>query len=248
MEKLSDFWKSTARMAEREEILDMPEDLFLDRNGHIQDPFLNDEIELFYLPDENEAIQQLNKKTEDSGCLKQSTRALLMDKSNTILGIGANAGKKLDYCPRVKEGCQTGEGYHHCRNPKGCNQIEHAEVMAILDAIQKKDAPLGKEFLNLIQAVNDAVARNAPKEELSHAYKKRNDFLKKIREQILDPMYDGLDLVLDGHWWACQSCTSAFQDVGVTALYLRENAQEKFDSHNPKNILPKFNPDGTLVE
>lgn len=248
METLSTFWKQTARPAEREEILAMPLNHFLDRDGNIQEPFLNDEIELFYIPDNNEALEVVQRFTSASGCLKQTTRALLINKNNIILGIGANAGKKLDYCPRVKEGCSTGEGYHHCRNIQGCHQIEHAEIMALLDAVQKKDIHKGQILLRLIQAVNNVVAHNVDKDELAEAYRIRNQYIKQLRYDLLDPDYEGLDLVLDGHWWACHSCTSAFQDAGVTNVYLREKASELFDSQSPDNILPKFHTDGTLVK
>lgn len=68
----------------------------------------------------------------ENPCKKQTVKALIVDKNgNQVLGSNA-IRNTVDECPRIIEGCQTGEGYHLCKSV--CDQNEHAEVTAIQNA------------------------------------------------------------------------------------------------------------------
>ncbi len=237
-------WTFESRPAEREEILDMPYENFLDREGHTQEPFLDEEINLFYLPKDHSAFEILHSLTRNVGCLKQETRSLLL-KNDIILGVGSNAGKKLDHCPRVKNNCRTGEGYHYCRDKNGCNQIEHAEIMAIYDTLEKHAPSSAPLFLEVIETINKHITQS--NEELPELYKKRNQILQHV-QSVLDPEEEGFNLLLDGHWWICQSCLSALLSLGVRRIYLKEDASILYNNTHPNNTLPRFNTDGTLLD
>lgn len=243
--KLTETWNQNARCATTEDLNVWPSDAFLDREGESVSPLKNGDIELYYLPKESRALQMLTEQTRNSGCLKQPTRAFCV-RGNEIIGVGANAGKKLNHCPRVKYKCKTGEGYEYCRDPHGCHQIEHAEVMSLLDALQKISPQKGAVLLEMIHQVNKAVAQKTVHKERVLAYARRNEYIRSCRS-ILDPEAEGLSLVLDGHWWVCQSCMAALLDAGVTKIYLSEGAQDAYDPQSPMHILPRFDAEGKVL-
>ncbi len=76
--------------------------------------------------------QQLNDFQVIKPCIKQTVKALIVSTDNQMV-YGSNAiNNDVIECPRVIEGCVTGEGYHLCKSV--CNQNEHAEVTAIQNA------------------------------------------------------------------------------------------------------------------
>lgn len=234
-------WCSTARPATPEEIAAIPADRFLDREGDVRGPFGRGEVTLAYLAVDHPAMQLAMHGTDRTGCLKQPTSALLIA-GDTVIGQGSNAGRKWPFCMRMRVGARTGEGYEHCRNVETCHQIEHAEVMAIHDAVFRIDETMGDRFLRAIEGVNTAVyGRHI--DDLPSVYAERNRVLADIDHTTLRAD-SGLDLVLYGHWWCCQSCLSAMIDAGVRRVYLIEDARAKFDPTQPENILPKFQSDG----
>lgn len=65
-------------------------------------------------------------------CVKQSVKALIVTPDGQEV-FGSNAiNNDVEVCPRVTEGCKTGEGYELCKSV--CDQNEHAEVTAIQNA------------------------------------------------------------------------------------------------------------------
>ncbi|MBN1263012.1 MAG: hypothetical protein JW991_01520 [Candidatus Pacebacteria bacterium] len=64
-------------------------------------------------------------------CLKQPSGAVVV-KDGKIIGQGKNATRKVEVCPRNKQGYGTGKGYHLCREI--CGQEAHTEIAAIKDA------------------------------------------------------------------------------------------------------------------
>ena len=88
-----------------------------------------------FVSEDNSFMTEAKKVSEEMGCLKQPTGAVIV-KNGMIIGRGSNSGKKVDYCPRIQKGSKTGEDYYLCK--KFCLQNGHAEVMAIKDAQSKR--------------------------------------------------------------------------------------------------------------
>lgn len=95
-------------------------------------PYLPENREILYVGPNDEFMKEATKLLENSGCIKQPTAAVIV-KSGVIIGRGANAGKRIEVCPRVVHKCPTGTGYHFCKDI--CQQEGHAEVVAIHNAI-----------------------------------------------------------------------------------------------------------------
>jgi deoxycytidylate deaminase len=69
-------------------------------------------------------------------CLKVIVKALIVTQDDKEI-IGSNdINRRIDKCPRVDQGCKTGEGYHLCAEV--CHQNSHAEVTAIENAKKGK--------------------------------------------------------------------------------------------------------------
>lgn len=80
----------------------------------------------------SEEKRLLDSYVVDQPCVKQTVKALILsiDGEKTF---GSNSIRNVvNACPRVTEGCITGEGYHLCKSV--CNQNEHAEVTALQNA------------------------------------------------------------------------------------------------------------------
>lgn len=97
-------------------------------------PYLPKNRKILYVKPENKFMKEATKLLKKSGCLKQSTAAVVV-KNGGIVGRGANAGKRVDVCPRIVHNCPTGTGYEYCKDV--CKQEGHAEIMAIRDASKK---------------------------------------------------------------------------------------------------------------
>lgn len=103
-------------------------------------PYLPKNRKILYVSPNNKFIKEATRLLTESGCIKQPTAAVVV-KNGKIIGRGANAGKRVDVCPRVIHDCPTGTGYEYCKEV--CNQEGHAEVMAIRDALKKTNDPKG---------------------------------------------------------------------------------------------------------
>ncbi len=239
-------WFQLATKSNNSDIIAFPQDVYLDREGDVRKTFETGTMELYFLHKEHEALQMAFHKTDRGGCLKQSTGAILIS-GNKVIGGGANAGQKMNYCKRVQVKAQTGEGYEFCRDVNLCNQIEHAEVMTILDAFLHIDNRVGESLLALIRDVNAAVADGVDKLILADKYRERNNFIFQNQSLLVQNQERGLDLVLYGHWWCCHSCMGAMISAGVKRIYLMVGAKEAFDPHSKTNILPVFNEMGQVV-
>ena len=79
--------------------------------------------------------EQLNEYKVENPCLKQTVKALIVSNNGEEVFGSNHINNKVKECPRVTEGCQTGEGYHLCKEV--CNQSSHAEVDAIKNAKEK---------------------------------------------------------------------------------------------------------------
>lgn len=99
-------------------------------------PYLPKNRKLMFVKSTNRFMREATKLLAASGCIKQPTAAVVV-KNGQIIGCGANAGKKVDVCPRVVHQCPTGTGYEFCKTV--CQQEGHAEVTAIRDALKKTD-------------------------------------------------------------------------------------------------------------
>ncbi len=106
-------------------------------------PYLPEGREILYVDAENEFMKEATKMLASSGCIKQPTAAVVV-KNGKIIGRGANAGKKVEICPRVVQNCPTGTGYEYCRSV--CEQEGHAEVMAIRDVLKNCHDPRGADI------------------------------------------------------------------------------------------------------
>lgn len=95
-------------------------------------PYLPPNRTIMHVGPENRFMREATKLLSDSGCAKQATGAVVV-KNRKIVGRGANAGKRVDICPRVTANYPTGTGYELCRSV--CEQVGHAEVVAIHDAL-----------------------------------------------------------------------------------------------------------------
>ena len=95
-------------------------------------PYLPVGKKILYVSPENKFMLEATKLLQSSGCRKQPTVAVIV-KGGKIIGRGSNAGKLVDICPRVVKNCPTGTGYELCKEV--CEQVGHAEVMAIRDAL-----------------------------------------------------------------------------------------------------------------
>lgn len=77
-------------------------------------------------------FQNLTNYQVPNPCLKQSVKALIVTlKGDQVFGSN-HINNIVSSCPRVEQGCKTGEGYHLCKEV--CNQGAHAEVDAINQA------------------------------------------------------------------------------------------------------------------
>jgi deoxycytidylate deaminase len=97
-------------------------------------PYLPKGRTLILIKSENRFMCEATKLLESSGCRKQPTAAVVVIKGR-IVGKGSNAGKLVDVCPRVVANCLTGTGYEFCKSV--CEQVGHAEVVAIKDALSR---------------------------------------------------------------------------------------------------------------
>lgn len=97
-------------------------------------PYLPKNRKILYIKPDNKFMREATKLLKKSGCLKQPTAAIIV-KNGKIIGLGTNAGKKVEVCPRIVHNCPTGTGYEYCKDV--CKQEGHAEVMAIHDALKK---------------------------------------------------------------------------------------------------------------
>lgn len=97
-------------------------------------PYLPKGRTLILIKPENRFMREATKLLSDSGCAKQATGAVVV-KNGRIVGRGANAGKRVEVCPRVVANCPTGTGYEFCKSV--CEQVGHAEVVAIKDALSR---------------------------------------------------------------------------------------------------------------
>jgi len=94
-------------------------------------PYLPASKEIKFVPKDNFFMQEAKIISQEKGCVKQPTAAVIV-KEGRIIGRGTNAGKKVDSCPRAEKGSKTGEDYYFCKEV--CFQEGHAEVMAIRNA------------------------------------------------------------------------------------------------------------------
>lgn len=97
-------------------------------------PYLPRNRKIIYITSGNKFMQEATLGLAKSGCAKQATSAVIV-KDGKILGRGTNAGIKVDICPRVERGYAPGVGYELCREI--CKQKEHAEIMAIRNALKQ---------------------------------------------------------------------------------------------------------------
>jgi len=107
---------------------------------------------ILYVGAGNQFIQAAKKIAEDSGCVKQSTGAVIVIE-NEIVATGSNAGLRVEICPRITEKCATGTGYHHCQET--CKQEGHAEKVA------------SKAFLN--QLINQSTPHQSLRSDAGQA-------------------------------------------------------------------------------
>lgn len=91
-------------------------------------PYLPEGRKINFIPS-NSFLEEAKKISEQFGCIKQPTGAVVV-KDGQVIGRGSNAGKKVSVCPRWSS--PTGKNYEPCRPI--CRQDGHAEVMAVRDA------------------------------------------------------------------------------------------------------------------
>ena len=96
-------------------------------------PYLPKNRKILYVNSDNKFMKEATKMLANSGCIKQPTAAVVVRKGK-IIGRGANAGQKVEICPRIIHNCPTGTGYEYCKTV--CKQEGHAEVMASRDALK----------------------------------------------------------------------------------------------------------------
>jgi deoxycytidylate deaminase len=106
-------------------------------------PYMPPGCEIVYVKDDNPFIQAAKKVALESGCVKQSTGAVIVI-DNQIVAQGSNAGLRVEVCPRVVEKCATGKGYHHCKET--CKQDGHAEEQTAKDFQRKALSSEGAEM------------------------------------------------------------------------------------------------------
>lgn len=109
----------------------------------IEYPYLPEGKKILYVSENNEFMLEAKKISEDSGCSKQSTGAVIV-KDGEIIGKGCNAGKKVEPCPRILKGSKTGEDYHLCKDI--CKQEGHSEVMSIKNTADNAQNPKGADL------------------------------------------------------------------------------------------------------
>lgn len=80
-------------------------------------------------------------------CLKQSVKALIVTLQGEQIFGSNHINNIITSCPRVEQGCKTGEGYQLCKDI--CNQGAHAEVDAIIQA-QKQNISITGGTLYLV--------------------------------------------------------------------------------------------------
>jgi deoxycytidylate deaminase len=96
----------------------------------IEYPYLPSSRGILYVPENHACMYVAKIISRGSGCVKQPTGAVVVS-GVEIIGMGTNAGKRVEECPRW--GSPTGENYGPCRSV--CMQEGHAEVMAIRNAL-----------------------------------------------------------------------------------------------------------------
>lgn len=98
-------------------------------------PYLPRDKEIKFVSLQNEYLREAKKLAESSTCIRIKTGAVIV-KDGRIIGRGSNTGrKKVEVCPRQEE--VTGRNYRFCQI--FCGQRGHAEVVAINDALEKKE-------------------------------------------------------------------------------------------------------------
>ena len=237
-------WRATARNATPEEISAFPHDVCVPDQGSARSLFEQGSIQLLYIPRDHPALAALAVHMQDASCLKHPTSALVISGDYGI-GIGTNAGRRWSFCMRARIGAKTGEGYEHCRNTATCNQKEHAEVMALYDAVCRVDSVRGATLQCAITAVNHAIAARDSL-QLTSCYAERNRIFAEaaVDRAAAEGGGEGLDMVLLGHWWCCHSCTTAMLAAGVRRIYLVEGARDLYDPMRTTTILPKLDNEG----
>jgi deoxycytidylate deaminase len=91
-------------------------------------PYLPEGREILYVDINNPFMIAAKDLCKTSGCVKQSTGAVIV-KNGQIIGRGTNAAKLVLECPRW--GSPTGENYGPCKDI--CKQEGHAEAVAVKD-------------------------------------------------------------------------------------------------------------------
>lgn len=107
----------------------------------IEYPYIPEGREIKYVSLDNEFIQEAKKVSEESGCAKQATGAVVV-KEGKIIGKGSNAGKRVEECPRGDS--PTGTNYGPCKDV--CEQKGHAEVTSVEDAITSGNETKGADL------------------------------------------------------------------------------------------------------
>ena len=92
-------------------------------------------------------FETLSNHQISTPCLKQSVKALIITSNGEQIFGSNHINNVVSSCPRVEQGCKTGEGYHLCKEV--CNQGSHAEVDAILQA-QKQNLSISGGTLYLV--------------------------------------------------------------------------------------------------
>lgn len=235
--ELNPNWLKSARPANVEDLAEIPDESIMTQPDTVRELYQNRKIEVWYLAESNAAIKIVHANYLKSGCLKHPTGGLLVA-GNTILGQGTNAGRRWESCARVYLRSQTGQGYENCRRLDTCAQVEHSEVTCIQNAIAQINPSSGQEIMRAMQEVNEAISRN-DQAAMKAGYLRRNALIAQSAG-LLQPR--PLAVALYGHWWACQSCTSAMLAAGVERLYLLEGARRFFDPQSPDSRIPKLDP------
>ena len=93
-----------------------------------------------FVPGDDEFMMAADKKRYDSGCFKQQTGAVIV-LDGKIIGSGCNDGELQTSCERVNQNCETGTGYHLCK--EFCKQFRHAERDTILKTLEAGVDPTG---------------------------------------------------------------------------------------------------------
>jgi deoxycytidylate deaminase len=103
-------------------------------------PYLPENREIRYVSEGDLFMQAAKMLWKESSCVKHPTAAVVV-KEGRIIGIGSNAGIKVDVCARW--GSPTGTNYGPCREV--CRQEGHSEVTSVKNAITSGNDPQGAD-------------------------------------------------------------------------------------------------------